>query len=103
MTPTSEDLPAGTRLLANPNLVLREEEDEAAILFDPDSGAVRVLNVTAVAVWKLLDGTRTFDQLLAALGEEFDAMDANAAGQVAKLLNDLAAFGAVGVLADFQS
>lgn len=83
-------------------MVLREEDDDAAILFDPNSGAVRVLNVTAAAVWKLLDGTRTLAQVLAALADEFDELDANAESQVVRLLTTLAEIGAVGIVTELQ-
>ena len=102
MTPTIADLPADARLIANPNMVLREEDDDAALLFDPDTGAVRILNVTAVAVWKLLDGRRDLGQIIAALREQFDEMDAEAEAQVVQLLNDCHAIGAVGTVTPFR-
>ena len=97
MTHTIADLPADARLIANPNMVLREEEDEAALLFDPDTGAVRILNSTALAVWKSLDGKRDLSQIMADLREEFDDMDA-AEEQVTEVLTQLHAIGAVGTL-----
>lgn len=60
------DLSTETPFIANPNMVFREEGD-AALLFDPDTGAVWILNFTAVAVWKLLDGKRDLRQVMAAL------------------------------------
>lgn len=102
MTQSIGTFPPGARLIANPMMVLREEDDSAAILFDPDTGAVRVLNMTAVAIWKLLDGTRTFDQLLVALADEFNGMDADAEQQVMRLLNSLAEIGAVGMVTELR-
>ena len=43
----------------NPGLVLREEFDDWAVLFDPDSGDAYGLSPTSVLVWKLLDGNHT--------------------------------------------
>jgi hypothetical protein len=34
---------------------LRQAEDEN-VVYDPDSGAVHILNATAVAIWVLCDG-----------------------------------------------
>jgi PqqD family protein of HPr-rel-A system len=34
---------------------LRQAEDEN-VVYDPDSGAVHILNATAVAIWELCDG-----------------------------------------------
>jgi hypothetical protein len=42
--------------VANPLIVLREEFDDWAILFDPDTGNAFGLNPTGVFIWKLLDG-----------------------------------------------
>ena len=44
---------------ANPDLVLREEFDDWAVLFDPDSGDAFGMSPTSVLVWKLLDGNHT--------------------------------------------
>ena len=43
-------------LLANPVAVLREEFEDAAVLFDPDTGEGYGLNPVGVFIWKLLDG-----------------------------------------------
>ncbi len=82
-------------LTINPNLVLREESDDCALLFDPDNGRVHVLNPTAVAVWKLLDGQRSLREVTAMLAEEFDDMGPEAEAQVLTLLRSLADLGAV--------
>lgn len=41
--------------VANPLIVLHEEFDDWAILFDPDRGNAFGLNPTGIFVWKLLD------------------------------------------------
>ena len=97
MTHTLADLPAGARLIANPNVVFRQEEDDTALLIDPDTGALHILNATAMAVWKLLDGRRDLGRIMADLCDEFDGMDAAAESQVEEMLNHLLAVGAVGV------
>ncbi len=42
--------------IVNPYVQLREEFDDWAILFNPDTGRGFGLNPTGVRVWKLLDG-----------------------------------------------
>ncbi len=49
--------------LANPYVILREEFDDWAVLFDPDTGHGFGLNPTGVQVWKLLDGEHSVDAL----------------------------------------
>lgn len=84
------------RLAVNPLLVLREESDACALLFDPDHGRVHVLNPTAVAIWKRLDGRRTLREVTSALAAEFDGMGPDAEAQVVALARNLAGLGAVG-------
>lgn len=96
-TPPTIDLESC--LAVNPQLVLREESDDCALLFDPDNGRVHLLNPTAVAVWKRLDGHRTLSEVTAVLADEFDGMGPDAAGQVVTLAHALAELGAVALLA----
>ena len=83
--------------MTNPNLVLRVEEDDCGLLFDPDSGEVKVLNRSAVEIWNLLDGQRSLRDLLTALGEIFDGMGPEAEAQVLQTVDSLMQVGAVAV------
>lgn len=68
------------RPLANSLLVLREEFDDWAVLFDPDSGNAFGLNPTGVFIWKRLDGRHTIQEILKELRESCpDAPDEAAA------------------------
>ena len=50
--------------IANPFVMLREEFDDWAILFDPDTGHGFGLSPTGAFVWKLLDGEHSINALL---------------------------------------
>lgn len=86
-----------SRLAVNPNLVLRIESDECALLFDPDNGRVELLNSTAVAIWQQLDGERSLHEVIASLGDLYVGVDEAAVRQILALVDKLAALGAVGV------
>ena len=58
------------KLIANPIVILREEFDDWAVLFNPDTGRGFGLNPTGVYVWKLLDGEYSVDDLLTALRQD---------------------------------
>ena len=103
MNDAAREISIHTRLVVNPNMVLREEGDEGAILFDPDSGAVRILNPTATVIWKLLDEGRTLPEVLAALSEQFEAVDDDAQAQVLELAGQLVSIGALSLEADTAS
>ena len=49
----------------NEQIILREEFDDWALLFNPDTGKVFGVNPVAVAIWKLIDGARTLDDISA--------------------------------------
>ena len=83
----------------NPCMVLREESDDCALLFDPDSGRVHLLNPTGVAVWKRLDGRRTLHEVSVSLADDFEGMGPDAEVQVLELVRALADLGAVGLRA----
>lgn len=61
----------------NPRIVLREEFDDWAILFDPDNGASCGLNPVGVLVWKQMDGQHSLDAILGHLREHCDAVPEN--------------------------
>ena len=102
MNDLPEELSIQSRLLVNPNMVLREEADDCAILFDPDSGSVRILNSTATMIWKLLDGQRSVSEVMESLEHRFEEMDANAEDQVLALLSELYRVGSIGTIAELS-
>ncbi len=57
----------GEKPIANPFVILREEFDDWAVLFDPDTGHGFGLNPTGVYIWKLLDGKHSIEDMLSAL------------------------------------
>jgi len=58
------------KIKANTDIVYREEEGEA-LLFNPDSGAIKVLNSTGNIIWKLCDGSRDESQIVEELIKNF--------------------------------
>lgn len=56
-------------LITNPMIVFREEYDDWAILFDPDSNETYGLNPTSAFVWKMLNGKNSRRSILDALKE----------------------------------
>ena len=82
--------------VANPLVVLREEFDDWAILFDPDTGNAFGLNPTGVLVWRLLDGTRTLDDMLVRLRESADEVPDEASDHVSEFVEELTKRGLAG-------
>lgn len=62
------------RPVANPSIVLREEFDDRAVLFDLDTGNFFGLNPVGVFVWKLLDGSCKVGDIPQKLRDNFNAV-----------------------------
>lgn len=56
-----------------------------------DTDAPRVLNGTAAAIWRLVDGRRNLDEIVALLREEFDDPDDLLANHVGAFFRSLRA------------
>ena len=82
--------------IANSVLVLREEFDDWAVLFDPDSGAGVGLNPVSVFIWKLLDGDHTEEDIVRKVGEHFEDMPEEAAEHVKEFVEELVRRGYAG-------
>ena len=59
-----------TYYVANPDIVCRVEGEDA-LLFDPSTEEVKVLNATGLTLWNLCDGKHTERDLVQALVVEF--------------------------------
>jgi SynChlorMet cassette protein ScmD len=82
--------------IINPLIVLREEFDDWAILFDPDTGEGFGLNPVSVFVWKQLDGRHTVGDIIAGLRDACDVLPAKAEEHVQAFITALMEKGLVG-------
>ena len=82
--------------VANPVAVLREDFDDCAVVFNPDTGGAVGMNRVGVAVWKLMDGNRSIDDLAAQIECGFMEVPTNVKQEIAAFVAQLAARGFVG-------
>lgn len=82
--------------VANPMLVLREEFDDWAVLFDPDTGDSFGLNPVSVFIWKRLDGNHSLVDIMEALRSECDDAPEDAETYVKKFIDDILERGLAG-------
>ena len=87
--------------IANPLLVLREEFDDWAILFDPDTGNGFGLNPVSVYIWKRLDGKHTVQDILKELRESCEDVPENAEQEVKDFVESLVEKGYAGYEVEF--
>jgi len=82
--------------IANPMLVLREEFDDWAILFDPDTGDGFGLNPVSVFIFKHLDGKHTMQDILKKLLDTCEDVPENAEQEIKDFIEELVGKGYAG-------
>ena len=83
--------------IANPIVVLREEFDDWAVLFNPDTANAVGINPVGVAVWKRMDGKRSLEEIVAEIKNSFEDTPDAAFKEIAAFVNTLAENGFVGL------
>jgi SynChlorMet cassette protein ScmD len=82
--------------IANPDLVLREEFDDWAVLFNPDTGDGFGMNPVGVFIWKLMDGNHTEAAITEAVRAAYEDVPDDAEAHVKEFIEDLVRRGFVG-------
>ncbi|OGC24396.1 SynChlorMet cassette protein ScmD [candidate division WOR-1 bacterium RIFOXYB2_FULL_42_35] len=82
--------------IANPIMVLREEFDDWAVVFNPDTGQAFGLNPTSVFIWKQLDGKNSIAEIVNMVKENCNNVPAEAEEHVNKFIEQLTEQGLVG-------
>jgi SynChlorMet cassette protein ScmD len=75
--------------LANSRLVLREESDDWALLFDPETGETFSLNPVGVFIWKHLNGQNSIDRIMDILHEKCKNVPADAHKHIKRFIAEL--------------
>ena len=89
-------MPGNDRSFVNPCIVLREEFDKWALLFDPDTNAIFTIDPVAVFVWKRLDGRHTVADILKELRKRCNDAPPDATGYIDNFIQELIKNGLAG-------
>jgi hypothetical protein len=86
--------------LRNPDVVLREEDpDEGALLFNPDTSQVKVINTTGLFIWQYCDEARTVDEIISEVKKNFDEVPLEQVAQdVREFFDGMLANGFIGIV-----
>ena len=89
-----------TNFLRNPDVVLREEDpDEGALLFNPDTNQVKVINTTGLFIWQQCGEARTLDEIVAEVQKGFDEVPSEQVAQdVKEFVDGMLASGFIGTV-----
>lgn len=83
--------------VVNPNIVLREEFDDYALLYNPDSVEVFCLNPVGVFIWNRFDGRHTEEEILSDLRSHCNNVPECAGDDLGEFINELAGRGLIKV------
>jgi len=83
--------------IANPIVVLREEFDDWAVLFNPDTADAVGTNPVGVAVWKRMDGKKSLEDIVSEIKNSFEDTPDAAFKEIAAFVDRLAENGFVGL------
>lgn len=87
-----------TRYLVNPDVSCREEGPEGALLFNPDTDHVVVINTTGLLIWQALSEPRTKDGVVRFIEERCEGVPADQVSQdVHEFVEKLVEKGFVGI------
>jgi hypothetical protein len=83
--------------ICNPDVSLREEDEEGGLLFNPDTNQVKVLNNTGICIWKLCDGKHSIQSFIETIQSEFDQVpDESVEEHIREYLGELIQSGFIG-------
>jgi hypothetical protein len=89
-----------TCYLKNPDVGLREEDpDEGALLFNPDTNRIQVINTTGLFIWKQCDEVHTLDEIVAEVQKGFEDVPLEQVAQdVQQFVDRMVASGFIGTV-----
>jgi SynChlorMet cassette protein ScmD len=82
--------------IANPMIVFREEFDDWAILFDPDSGMAFGVNPVGALIWRCLDGKHDISTILHEIQNHFSDLPEDIELHIKEFLQELVKKGFAG-------
>ncbi len=82
--------------IANPLAVLREEFDDWAVLFNPETAKAVGINPVGVAAWKRMDGRHTVEEIIADIKHDFADVPDTVQSDVTAFVHQLEESGFIG-------
>lgn len=82
--------------VVNPEVVLREESDDWALLFDAATGQVVGVNPVGAAIWRLMDGNHSLEEIASKLQAEFSGTPENLKNEIQAFFDSLVERGFIG-------
>jgi hypothetical protein len=86
-----------TPLMCNPDIVLREEDEDGGLLFNPDTNQVKIVNTSGLFIWKEFKTANTAEKVKESVLKNFeDATPEVVHVDLEEFLQDMLATGFIG-------
>jgi len=88
-----------TQYICNPDVVLREEDEDGGLLFNPDTNQVKVVNTTGLYIWQKFTKSCSVEGVVAGIQQAFeDVPPDEVAEDVHAFLDEMVETGFIGTL-----
>ncbi len=85
------------RYLCNPDVVLREEDEDGGLLFNPDTNQVKVINASGLFIWKKISERCPVSAITSAMMQEFEEVPHESVdGDIREFIDELVQSGFLG-------
>ena len=85
--------------ICNPDVVLREEDEDGGLLFNPDTNQVKVVNATGLFIWERFTTASTVEAVVSGIQHTFEDVPADeVAEDVQAFLDEMVQTGFIGTL-----
>jgi len=92
-------LTRSAQFIRNPDVVIREEDPDGALAFNPDTDKIRVFNPTGFFIWQLCDGSRDIDGLIDQVRASFDKVpEDQVSDQIREFIEEMVQAGFIGTV-----
>jgi hypothetical protein len=91
-------LDSNLRYIQNPDVVLREEDADGGLLFNPDTNQVKVVNTTGLFIWKQCSSAQTGSEIATTLSKSFDDIPETLVQDVQEFLDGMLQTGFIGTV-----
>jgi hypothetical protein len=87
------------RYICNPDVVLREEDEDGGLLFNPDTNQVKVINATGLFIWRQYSDAHLLDDVVSEVKQAFDEVPMEQVVQdVQEFTDEMLASGFIGTI-----
>ena len=88
-----------TYYIQNPDVNIREEDEDGALLFNPDTDQVQLVSRTGFYIWKLCAGEHTVTEIVNAFKEDYEEVpEQEVVSDVEEFINKMVETGFLGMV-----